>query len=139
MLNDKPFNRLIRQWFTRLLKLFPVRNNKVHSAHLFHEVGNGGFSLRRIPKMKEIMEKNQDLIKNLIETHYFQEDVVISILLKEKEKLKMPNWHLALNFSFEKSPAWCFKLTHGVLPFGCHDTQGKYWDSFWKYHIKLEE
>ncbi len=139
MLNDKPFNRLIRQWFTRLLKLFPVRNNKVHSAHLFHEVGNGGFSLRRIPKMKEIMEKNQDLIKNLIETHYFQEDVVISILLKEKEKLKMPNWHLALNFSFEKSPAWCFRLTHGVLPFGCHDTQGKYWDSFWKYHIKLEE
>lgn len=139
MLNDKLFNRIVRQWYTRLLKLFPIRNNLVHSAHLFHEVGNGGFSLRRIAKMKEITKKNQNLINDLIEANDFQEDVVISILLKEKENLKMPDWRQALRFSFEKSPAWCFKLTHGVLPFGCHDTQGKYWDSFWKYYITLEE
>lgn len=139
MLNDKPYERIIGQWVMRVLQHRPIRNNHLHSAHLFHQVGNGGFSLRRINKMRNILERNQQLIASLTGKHERQEDVLISILLRRKEQLKIPNWRLALYFSFEKAPAWCLNLTHGVFPFGCHDTNARYWDSFWKYHIPLEE
>ena len=139
MLNDKPYERLIGQWVIRLLKLQPIHNNRLHSAHLFHNVGNGGFCLRRISKMKEIMERNQDLIKSVRGKHERMEDVFISIILKKKEKLNIPNWRKALYFSFEKAPAWCLHLTKGIFPFGCHDTNARYWDSFWKKYIPLEE
>lgn len=139
MLNDNLYERIIGQWITRLLQRCPIRNNHVHSAHLFHQVGNGGFSLRRICKMKEIMVKNHDFIMSLSGKHESQEDVVISILLKKKENLKIPSWRLALYFSFEKAPAWCLELTHYAFPFGCHDTNSHYWNSFWKYYISLEE
>lgn len=138
MLNDKPYERLIGQRVMRLLQRRPIRNNDVHSAHLFQRVGNGGFSLRRVSKMIEIMERNQDFISSVHGKHSHQEDVMISILLKEREHLKIPSWRLALYFSFEKSPAWCLELTHGVFPFGCYDTNNRYWDSFWKYYIPLE-
>ena len=135
MLNDNIYQRTIGQWLTRVKQRFPIHDNHVHSAHLFHRVGNGGFSLRRIPKMLEIMERNQDFISTLKGKHERQEDVAISILLKEKEQLKIPSWRLALYFSFEKAPAKCLELTHGVFPFGCHDTNQRYWDSFWHYYI----
>lgn len=139
MLNDKPYERLIGQWVIRVLKKQPIRNNRLHSAHLFHNVGNGGFSLRRISKMKEIMERNQELVQSVHGKHEKMEDIFISIILKAKENLNIPHWKQALYFSFEKAPAWCLKLTKGVFPFGCHDTNARYWDSFWKHHIPLEE
>ena len=139
VLNDNPYERLIGQWVIKVLQHRPIRNNHLHSAHLFHQVGNGGFSLRRISKMRDIMERNQQLIASLTGKYERQEDVLISILLKRKEHLKIPNWRLALYFSFEKAPAWCLDLTHDVFPFGCHDTNARYWDSFWKYYIPLEE
>ena len=139
MVNDRPYERLIGQWVARLLQRIPIRNNHLHSAHLFHQVGNGGFSLRRISKMKEIMERNQDLIASVAGKHERQEDVLISILLKKKEHLNIPPWRKALYFSFEKAPAWCLELTHGAFPFGCHDTNARYWDSFWRYYIPTEE
>ena len=139
MLNDNLYQRLIGQWVTRLLQKRAIRNNHVHSAHLFHKVGNGGFSLRRISKMKEIMEKNKEFISSLTGKHERQEDVIISILLAEKEHLKIPDWHLALYFSFEKAPEQCLEYTHDVFPFGCHNLNNRYWDAFWKYYIPIEE
>ncbi len=139
LLNDKPYERLIGQWITRLLKKQPIRKNHLHSAHLCYNVGNGGFSLRRISKMKEIMERNQNLINSVKGKHERMEDVMISILLKKKENLRIPHWRLALYFSWEKAPAWCWELTKGVFPFGCHDTNARYWNSFWKYYIPCDE
>lgn len=138
MLNDNFYQNHIGHWVTRLLRHRPIKNNHIHSAHLFHQVGNGGFSLRRIAKMKEIMEKNKELIASAKGKHERQEDVMISILLKEKENLKIPSWRLALHFSFEKAPAKCLKMTKGVFPFGCHDTNQQYWNNFWKYYIPSE-
>ena len=135
MLNDNFYQNHIGHLITRLLKRIPIRDHHVHSAHLYHQVGNGGFSLRRISRMKEIMECNKDLINSVNGKHEKQEDVMISIILREKENLKIPVWRLALLFSFEKAPAKCLKLTQGALPFGCHDTGGHYWESFWKYYI----
>ena len=139
MLNDKLYERLVGQWIVRLLKRLPMRKNQIHSAHLFHTVGNGGFSLRRISKMKEILERNQDLLQSAYGKHERMEDVFISVILKKKENLNIPNWRQALFFSFEKAPAQCLRLTGGVLPFGCHDTNARYWSSFWKHYIPFEE
>jgi hypothetical protein len=139
MPNDNIYERLIGQRVLQLLQKIPIRNNHVHSAHLFHKVGNGGFSLRRISKMIEILDKNSMLISSLSGKHERQEDVLISILLADKEHLKIPNWHLALYFSFEKAPEWCLEFTHDVFPFGCHNINNRYWDTFWKYYIPIEE
>jgi len=139
MPNDTKYERLIGQWILRLLKHFPIRNGQIHSAHLFHQVGNGGFSLRRIAKMQEILERNQEMVKTTQGKHARQEDVFISVLLKEKEHLKIPNYRLAMYFAFEKAPAWCLEFTGGVFPFGCHNFNGRYWDSFWKYHIPIQK
>ena len=79
------------------------------------------------------------LISSLSGKHERQEDVLISILLADKEHLKIPNWHLALYFSFEKAPEWCLEFTHDVFPFGCHNINNRYWDTFWKYYIPIEE
>ncbi len=139
MLNDKLYERTLGQWVQRLLQLQPIRNDRVHSAHLFHKVGNGGFCLRRISKMREIMERNRDYIASITGKHAHMEDVLICILLQRREHLKMPRWDEALYFSFEKAPRWCLQLTKGVMPFGCHDTNARYWESFWKERIPLDE
>ncbi|MBQ8158700.1 MAG: hypothetical protein IJ081_06755 [Prevotella sp.] len=139
MLNDNLYQNTLGHWLTRLLQHFPIRHNHVHSAHLFHHVGNGGFSLRRISKMRDIMKKNKNLIESAKRKHESQEDVMISIILGKKEQLRIPSWQLALYFSFEKAPARCLELTNGVFPFGCHDTNNRYWNSFWKYYIPQEE
>ncbi len=138
MLNDNLYQRLIGKRVTRLLQRIPIRNNNIHSAHLFHRVGNGGFSLRRVAKMAEMMERSQDFISSIRGKHAQQEDVLISILLKEREHLKIPSWRLAIYFSFEKAPAWCLEFTNGAFPFGCHNLNNRYWDSFWKYYIPLQ-
>jgi len=137
MLNDKLYERTLGQWVTRLMSLMPIRNGHLHSAHIFHHVGNGGFSLRRIATMIDILERNQEFIATLTDGHESMEDVVISIILKEREHLKIPDWHEALYFSWEKAPRLCQKITKGTLPFGCHDTKARYWDSFWSKIITL--
>lgn len=139
LLNDNFYERHIGQWVQRLLALQPISENHMHSCHLFHKVGNGGFSLRRISKMAEIMERNKDYISTVRGKHEHMEDVLISILLRKRENLYIPRWRTALYFSFEKAPAWCLKLTRGTMPFGCHDTNARYWDSFWKQRIPLED
>lgn len=120
-----------------VMKRLPVRQHKVHSYHLFREVGNGGFSLRRVATMIDILRRNQSLVAIASGKHAQQEDVFISFLLGRKEHLRKPSWEQALYFSFEKAPDWSIKQTYGTLPFGCHDTNARNWENFWKSRIPL--
>jgi hypothetical protein len=44
---------------------------------------------------------------------------------------KVPGFDEALEFAFEHSPAKCFELNKGRLPFGCHGWE-KYDIEFWR-------
>ncbi len=136
--NDTFYERTLGTLIRPLMKrLLPMRNYHIHSDHIYHEVGNGGFCLRRISKMIQVLRDNQDIIRQCKGKHERMEDVLICIILAQKETIKKPSWKEALYFSFEKAPRWCLDMTYGTLPFGCHDTNARYWDSFWKERIKI--
>lgn len=49
--------------------------------------------------------------------------------------IKIPDWKVAMDFAFEKSPAACYALKNQQLPFGCHAWE-RYDRSFWKPYIE---
>ena len=88
-------------------------------------VGNGGFCIRRLSKFAEICREgvgpgNEDT----------------AILLNPKSNLRIAPEVLALEFSWEEKPYFCYKIMHCKLPMGTHayasspDRIG-----FWKHFI----
>ena len=88
-------------------------------------VGNGGFCIRRLETFRNICREgvgpgNEDT----------------AILLNPKSNLRIAPEVLALEFSWEEKPLFCFKIMKGKLPMGCHayssspDRIG-----FWKHFI----
>ena len=88
-------------------------------------VGNGGFCIRRLETFRNICREgvgpgNEDA----------------AILLNPKSNLRIAPEVLALEFSWEEKPLFCFKIMKSRLPMGCHayssspDRIG-----FWKHFI----
>ena len=100
------------------------------SNRLVKQVGNGGFSLRKVkPHLKwatwasfifKLMPKNEDIIWSLF------------------VPFKKPNYLKALAFAFEMNPEQSFELNKRQLPFGCHAWE-KYNPEFWKMYIPENE
>ena len=88
-------------------------------------VGNGGFCIRRLSKFVEICSRgvgpgNEDT----------------AIILNKGNNLRIAPERLALEFSFEEKPYFCFRLMKGKLPMGCHayfSTPDRI--GFWKHFI----
>ncbi|MCR4619756.1 MAG: hypothetical protein K5633_03585 [Paludibacteraceae bacterium] len=136
--NDNLYENTLGRLVRSAMKHLPMRESKIHSYHLYHEVGNGGLSLRRVNSMIDILERNQHLVECSKGKHSVQEDVFISFLIGKNDGLRIPDWREALYFSYEKAPAKALELTNGRMPFGFHDTNSKYWDSFWSLHVSLD-
>lgn len=100
---------------------------------LENQVGNGGFSLRRVKKLAELCLELSAQIKiyNESEKYQFNEDVFWSVEANRgKKRLNIPDHTEALKFAFEIAPERARNLNNGKLPFGCHA-----WDlnkDFWK-------
>lgn len=63
------------------------------------------------------------------------EDVFWSLYTQKSWiKTNIPDEKTAMKFSFEKSPAYLYKLNNNELPFGCHAWE-KYDLNFWRTHI----
>ena len=101
-------------------------------------VGNGGFSLRRIEKIRHLIAKNQVKIEKylgLASSHSgYNEDAFLAVELNRYAKqLAIPDWEEALHFAIEHQPEKSIKQIGG-LPFGCHA-----WDiyetNFWRKYI----
>ena len=88
-------------------------------------VGNGGFCIRKLETFRNICREgvgpgNEDT----------------AILLNPKSNLRIAPERLALEFSFEEKPYFCFRLMKGKLPMGCHaysSTPDRI--GFWKHFI----
>lgn len=133
------FKRKIALWFDLKEELYGKYGPK--EIIFKRAVGNGGFSLRRIEKFLELIPKHQKTIEkylSLAPTHpAYNEDAFWCIELNRYvNRLKIPDWRIALKFAVEHLPEKAYQL-NGGLPFGCHA-----WDiyetDFWKKFIKLD-
>lgn len=129
------FGDLIR-WIRRTRRPAGSTQRITH-AQMHYRVGNGGFSLRNIAKMKETCERFADEISLLKAGEArAQEDIFLSLYIQKKAGIKVPGWKEAAAFSIENNPRRCLKLTKGKLPFGCHAwSKGGAWKEFWYRHI----
>lgn len=88
-----------------------------------NRVGNGGFSLRRVHKFRDLCISRQPKIEEYLAKgwHYFNEDSFWSIEVNRKQKvLNIPGFKTGLKFAFEHAPHKALKHNHNKLPFGCH-------------------
>lgn len=108
----------------RIRRLFPVDVCHIPHCFKYFAVGNGGFSLRNIQKIRQVVADDREIIDRC---HYY-EDWYISQVATRTHDIRIPDWRTALRFSFEQSLSHCYALNNRQLPFGCH-----YWNSPKKY------
>lgn len=104
-----------------------------------YQVGNGGFSLRKINKMIEITHFYKEKIDSYLDDNkpFYPEDLFLLLELDSRKcRLRKPGFKEALKFSIEENPAWGYHYNHGVLPFGCHDWNHADYSAFWTPIIK---
>ena len=106
----------------------------------FFHVGNGGLSLRNIPRSLAMVKRKEEIKKKmfaLTEYDYFAEDLFFSYCGYDKDlDFRVPSPRLASTFSVEMDYAHGLRdISKRGLPFGCH-----YWPKmnydFWKKHIE---
>lgn len=128
--------------FSYLLERKKKKYNKkgLHSKqNLFDKIGNGGLSLRKIESHIDALERHKDRRDFYLShpnTPLYNEDVFFALEIPE---FKYPSVEVALQFSFDKYPKYCYKLTSNTLPFGCHGWNKWKWRKFWKDHIPFPD
>ena len=104
---------------------------------LYNKVGNGGLSLRKVDSHIRFLAEHKELVEYYINQkrhHLYNEDVFWAT---EPKDFKYPLASEAVFFAFDKYPRYCYKLTKGVLPFGCHAWYKGKMRSFWKNIINF--
>lgn len=91
-------------------------------SNLTNQVGNGGFSLRKIKSFQAALSsyKSSDLqiFKDSNDAiGLYNEDVFFSFFAKN---IKKPNYKKAVQFSIDNAPPIGMSLNKNKLPFGCH-------------------
>ena len=61
--------------------------------------------------------------------HLHNEDVFWALV---PDVFRYPDWKEALGFSFDTNPAYCWRLTGGRLPMGCHSWSKPRMYRFWR-------
>lgn len=103
-------------------RLFDEKTFKTDKYYAY-QVGNGGFSLRRISKMLEITTHYKTKISKLLDDDapFYPEDVLLLYELTDRNfHLKKPCFKEALQFAMEENPKWAYCYNGNQLPFGCH-------------------
>jgi hypothetical protein len=138
--------RIFRKSATMRIKYFIYRLINSPKAYKWkyheYEVGNGGFSLRNIPKMVAITTRYNDRIERLTsdDAPFYPEDVLLATELDEKDfQLRTPSFMEALRFATEIGSDWVYENNGGQLPFGCHAWYQKEFYPFWSKIIDEHE
>lgn len=101
----------------------------VDASHCVWNVGNGGFSLRKVHSFITVLSERKPL-----ECEYTgNEDIFFSSIVDEK--FIVAPIEIALQFSFERQVKECYSRNYNKLPFGCH-AWGRYDYGFWKPFIE---
>ncbi len=107
-------------------------------------VGNGGFSLRRVPSFLRALESRRAQAREATgrprpgSVRYRigdNEDIFWSFEAPEVDPdFRIAPVEEALTFAFELAPRTCFQLNGRRLPFGCH-AWARYGRDFWEPHL----
>lgn len=119
-------------------RLFDEKTFKTDKYYAY-QVGNGGFSLRRISKMLEITTHYKTKISKLLDDDapFYPEDVLLLYELTDRNfHLEKPCFKEALQFAMEENPKWAYCYNGNQLPFGCHAWCHKDYYPFWSTFIK---
>lgn len=117
---------LFKQWRKRF-------HNRMRTEKDF-KVGNGGFSLRKVSSHLRATERLQDEIaSHLARQRYFSNEDLFFALEVNKYGMDFtyPDYKEALQFSFDKYPALCYRDNRHRLPFGCHAWYKDKMKDFW--------
>ncbi|MFI5158785.1 MAG: DUF5672 family protein, partial [Sphingobacteriales bacterium] len=128
------FKAIISRGLQYLAKRYDIKKRGLPSKKQFdNNVGNGGFSLRKVQSFYQICIEEREKIAeyNKKITHHYNEDAFWAIEVNRKKKvLNIPGYKTALQFAFELAPERSYCINHQQLPFGCHA-----WDlytDFWR-------
>jgi len=119
-------------------KRYDIKKHGLPSKKQFDDnVGNGGFSLRRVKKFHDICLSHREKIAeyNSKTEHHYNEDAFWAIEVNRKRKvLNIPGYKKALQFAFELAPDRSYCINNQKLPFGCHawDLYLDFWRPFFK-------
>lgn len=93
-------------------------------------VGNGGLSLRKVQSHYDGTIAHKKLIDYYLTFPgpFYAEDLFWA---SEPKNFRYPSWQEALLFAFDKDPDYCYYLTNGQLPFGCHALHKGHSADFW--------
>lgn len=130
---------LARRAIYKLRRGWARLRGEFHPVLLKWKVGNGGFSLRRVEAMLQVLDQHPDkmaeIAKNANHTASF-EDVVWSVRVNElwPATLNIPDYATAARFAFEGHPEMAMRCTNGELPMGAHafyrHRNRKFWSQF---------
>jgi hypothetical protein len=98
----------------------------------YRQVGNGGFSLRKIAKFADLTAEYADWAGKVVEAG-IPEDAFFGYLLNlyKPKTIKTGTYKQGIRFAFEMFPSRAYKLNWWRLPFGCHDFED--WEpDFWQ-------
>ena len=103
-------------------------------------IGNGGFSLRKVSSILNVCDKYSEIIKEYISTEDEREHNEDVFWARVPVELKYPTQYEALNFSIDFHPKLCYRLNNCNLPMACHGyAQRKKRRRFWGRFIDLSE
>jgi hypothetical protein len=135
---EKPVYRLPPvSCYMRWLHQRKIRRGKLSKQSLYNKIGNGGFSLRRTASHYRVTQNREETIACFLaqkHSHFFNEDVFWATQVPE---FRYPDVREALRFSFDKYPAYCYRLNEKRLPFGCHAWYKRKMKHFWRPIIRF--
>lgn len=129
-LKKEVYNFPIISSFMKLRKWYNNTRGRKNKQQLYNKVGNGGFSLRKVESHFKTTILLKDKISHYLENkgHMYYEDVFWAT----EPDFNYPSATEALAFSFDKYPAYGYKLNKKKLPFGCHAWYKRKMKKFWK-------
>ena len=97
-------------------------------------LGNGGLSLRRTAAFIGACRRYADRAAEYlaVRSHLYNEDVFWATV---PDNFRYPTPEEALAFAFDTTPAYCYRLTGGRLPMGCHSWSKPRMYRFWRRFI----
>lgn len=135
----KFLNMFGKLYLNMRLALYFTTRKKGHWKFYQYQTGNGGFSLRKVRKFREITRKYREMFKELTsdDSSLYPEDILLLFELHGTEdRLKTPPFRTSLKFAFEENPEYAYTLNGDELPFGCHAWYLPEFSGFWKRFIR---